>query len=330
MNEIDSVANEILSNDSFLITSHANPDCDALGSTLALGSALESLGKHVELYNTDGTPAHLEFLPGSKKIIDDLASLYNKKYDYYILLDCTDIYRPGIKFAEYIEKQGDCKLIFIDHHDTNNGNNTIKYLDKDAASTGLLVYKIIKSLDISITKDIADNILATIIGDTGSFRYSNTNSESFKVAGELMDIGADLELISQAIYENEPINKIRLMGEAMNTLEIDSKKQIATIYVTNEMYLKTGTSREDTEGIVNIPRSVGGISVAVFFKQDKNEGNAKKSWKVSLRSKKDVNVAAIAEKFGGGGHIKAAGFNIEGEFENIKNTVIDSISREIE
>ena len=172
-------------------------------------------------------------------------------------------------------------------------------------------------------------IFSTIVGDTGSFRYSNTNSEAFMIASELVDNGAEPEHVAQAIYENEPLKKINLIGKALNTLEIDDTKKIASVYIDNAMYSDTGTTREDTEGIINIPRRINGISVAMLLRQENDEKEPVNKWKISLRSKFDVDVSAIAKKFGGGGHVKASGLTITGDLDKVKNTLVEAIKEEI-
>jgi len=338
VNDFSEIASVILSSDNILLASHENPDYDALGSMLALAYGLSSLGKDVDLYNSTNIPKHLKFLPGWERIKYKISEFKNN-YDLFIILDCTDLYRPGKEFGDYISKykeQGvgsDQKskgnLIIIDHHNTNSSDSGLTLIDVEASSTGVLVYKLLKHLNIEIENNIANCILSTIIGDTGSFRYSNTNSEALRISGELLEAGADLAMITQAIYENEPLNKIKLISEALNTLEIDESAKIASVYVDEWMYKKTETTREDTEGIVNILRSIDGISVAIFFKQDPTNGNNLPVWKVSLRSKYDVDVSKIAQIFGGGGHIKAAGFSIEGSINNVKNEVLESVKRVI-
>ena len=340
MNDIEEISAAILNSENMLLASHENPDYDALGSMLALAIGLKSIGKDIELYNSNKIPNQLKFLPEWKIIKNELSQLKGN-YDSILLLDCTDIYRPGKEFGDYIntylgsrsgsdQKSENLKLIIIDHHNTNSADSDISLVDVDAASTGILVYKLLRAIGIEINKDIADCLLSTIIGDTGSFRYSNTNSEALKIAGELLEAGADLPMITRAIYENEPLNKIKLISEALNTLEIDETAKIASVYVDESMYKMTDTSREDTEGIVNILRSIDGVSVAIFFKQDPINGSSTPTWKVSLRSKYDVDVSKIAQEFGGGGHIKAAGFSIEGSINKVKNDVLQSVKKVIE
>jgi len=325
---LEHVTKAVLKCKSLLLASHEGPDCDALGSMLALGHGLLSIGKRVEMYSSSSIPDHLKFLPGWKKVITDLSILKEEKYDLIVLLDCTDVHRPGKAFGELVSNFNKT-LVIIDHH-TNSSDCDIPLLDYNAACTGILVYKLLKRCNIEISKDIADCILSTIIGDTGSFRYSNTNSEVLRISGELLEIGADLTMVTRSIYENEPLKKIKLISEAISTLEVDDTTKIASIYVDESMYKRTGTTKEDTEGIVNIARSIKGVSVGVFFKQDCTNGCGRiPSWKVSLRSKYDVDVSKIARRFGGGGHVKAAGLSIEGSIKSVKDKVLKSVKEAI-
>ena len=324
MSEINNIKNIIESNERFLITAHENPDCDALGSTLALGLGLLSIGKKVDFYNNDITPDHLKFLPEWERVNNDLNALDNS-YDCIFLLDSADDLRPGIKFHEYIKTIEFKEKIVIDHHNTNTDDNELVWVDTDAASTGVMIYKLLQLSNIKITKDISTLIYSTIVGDTGSFRYSNTNSECLQIASQLVDFGADPEFISQAIYENEPLKKINLTAKALSTLEIDETKKIASVYIDKTMFSETGTSREDTEGIINIPRKIEGVSVAVLLRQENKGNETKDRWKISLRSKYEVDVSAIAQKFGGGGHVKASGLSIEGNLKEVKETLFKTI-----
>ncbi len=324
MNEVENIKKIIEDSDNFLLTSHENPDCDALGSTIALGLALESIGKNVDLYNNNITPDHLKFLPEWKRLISDI-DLLEKNYECIFLLDSADDMRPGLKFHQFMKTVEYKEKIVIDHHKTNTEDHELVWVDTGSASTGVMVYKILKSLNIEMTKDISTLIYATIVGDTGSFRYSNTNAESLKIASELVENGAEPEFISQAIYENEPLKKINLIARALNTLEIDETKKIASVYIDQEMFNETGTSREDTEGIINIPRKINGVSVAILLRQENKSEEKLPKWKVSLRSKFDVDVASIAQKYRGGGHMKASGLTIEGELSKVKKELVNTI-----
>jgi len=305
-----------------LITSHENPDGDAVGSMLGLGLGLQQMGKEVVFYNKDGVPEILRFLPRSEMIgnsIDDIEGTF----DLAFAVDCTGTGRAGAEFEEFLKSGRGGKVVIMDHHQTNSSSADYHLLDPRASSTGIIIYSVLKRLPVEVDSDIAKNLYTTIIGDTGSFKYSNTNPETFRVAADLVERGADPAEISEALFESEPLRKLKLIGLVLPTLEVSGDKKIASVYVDRNMYLQSGACREDSEGIVNIPRSIKGVEVAAFFREE--SGKDGQSWKVSLRSKGDVDVAKIAEGFGGGGHRKAAGCSLGGSLENVKKTMFGAI-----
>ena len=320
MNNLSNILDLIKANRSFLIVSHENPDCDALGSTIAMALVLRGLGKDVIMYNTDGVPEYLRFLPEWSGVADSLDCITDD-VEVVMLLDCADISRPGKEFENLILKK-DFTLAFIDHHATNGASSEYSLVDEDAASTGVLLYGMIKRMEIPISPDVAECLFSTIVGDTGSFRYSNTSSGTFTIAAELVDCGADPEKISRFIYDNEPLRKVMLRTLAMNTLEVTGK--IAFLHVSSEMFEQTGTEKEHTEGLVSMARSIEGIEVAVFLRQESALG-----WKVSLRSKEYVDVARIAGRYGGGGHRRAAGCVISAPLATVKRKLRSSIQEVI-
>jgi phosphoesterase RecJ-like protein len=316
MNNLDNILDLIRANQRFLVVSHENPDCDALGSTIVMALVLREMGKDVVMYNKDGVPEHLRFLPEYSGVVDSLDRVTDD-VEVVMLLDCADISRPGEEFRNLISKN-DFTLAFVDHHASNGASSEYSLIDEEASSTGVILYRMIKRIGASITPEIAECLFSTIVGDTGSFRYSNTCSETFTIAAELVDRGADPEKISRYIYDNEPLRKVMLRTLAMNTLEVAGK--IAFLHVSSEMLEQTGTEKEHTEGIVSMARSIEGIEVAVFLRQD-----SALDWKVSLRSKQYVDVARIAGRYGGGGHRRAAGCVISAPLDTVKRRLLSSI-----
>lgn len=326
-NEAKKIKELILRSKRILITSHENPDGDALGSMIGLGLGLEQLGKEVTLYDKDGVPELLEFLPYADKVGNSLENIEGE-FDMAFAVDCTGISRAGREFEEFVSTSRSGPVVIVDHHQTNSSTADYHLLDPESSSTGMIIYSVLKSLGVRITPDIASNIYATIIGDTGSFRYSNTSPETFRVAAELVEYGADPSEISEALFEREPLRKLKLLGLVLHTLHVMEDKRIASVVVDRTMFDQTGTSREDTEGIINIPRSVKGVEVAVLFREESDDVK-NPVWKISFRSKGKVDVAGIAESFGGGGHKRAAGCSIEGSLSEVKNRVFESISGEL-
>lgn len=321
-NNLQDIIKEIEVSESILITSHENPDSDAIGSMLALGLGLKKAGKNVQYYNKDGVPETLSFLKGSGEILSSIDELSNN-YDLYFVVDCPSLDRPGSGFKEFLSRDSNAKIIIVDHHETRGNEGDIRLIDTKASSTGVLIYSILKEGAIELDPNIAESIYVTILGDTGSFRYSNTNSETFKIAGELVQAGANPEALSQALYENEPLRKLKLLGLVIPTLETRNDERIASVYIDRDMYEQTGTTREDAEGLVNIPRAIKGVEVAFLLREEGS--NNPPSWKVSLRSKGEVDVSALAQRFGGGGHKKASGCKVSGTLEEAKNKIYDSI-----
>lgn len=320
--ELETVLDLIREAKRVLISSHENPDGDAIGSMLALGLGIEQMGKEVVFYNKDGVPEILRFLPRSDRIGSSMNDVKGT-FDLVFAVDCTGTNRAGGEFENFL-KSGRCgKVVIMDHHQTNNSSADYHLLDPLSSSTGIIVYSVLKLLPVEIDSDIAKNVYTTIVGDTGSFRYSNTNPETFRIAAELVEHGVDPAEISEALFESEPLRKLKLIGLVLPTLEVSGDKRIASVYVDRNMYAESGARREDSEGIVNIPRSIRGIEVALFFREE--SAKVGQSWKVSLRSKGKVDVAKIAEGFGGGGHKRAAGCSLEGSLEEVKKRMFNAI-----
>ncbi len=318
--EINKILNVIRKNHDFLITTHINPEGDAIGSELALGIALSSIGKNVSVINHDPVPSRYRFLPWSDRVKTEYTN--SEKFDAAFVLDCSSIDRTGsvgelIKRAELI--------VNIDHHLTALPFAHISYVDSSASATGELVYEIIKRMKIKINKEIATNLYTAIFVDTGSFRYSNTTPSSMRIAAELLESGVDPWYISEKIYETQPLERLRLLALTLGTLEIVIDGRVASIVITREMLERTGSTIETTEDLINYPRSIENIEVAVLFREE-----GENLYKVSFRSKGRVNVAEICEIFGGGGHHGAAGCNIKGSLGEVKSIVYEILKRYME
>jgi bifunctional oligoribonuclease and PAP phosphatase NrnA len=325
VNDLQKILEVILASKRILVTSHENPDADAIGSMLSVALSLNNIGKLNILYNKDGVPDNLKFLPGSSKVRNSF-DLIEGDFDCTIIVDSTNSSRVGNEFQNIINSRSIGTLIIIDHHQTKQGSGELYLINPESSSTGMIIYTLIKSLNVEVTSDIAINLYTSIIGDTGSFRYSNTHPETFRVAAELVEYGANPAEISQALYESEKPEKLRLIGLGLSTLEIAYAGRIASIVLKKEMYAKTGTHRSDTEGIINLPRSIKGIEVAILFTELENN-NYESIWKVSLRSKGEVDVARIAERFCGGGHKRAAGLVVKGSLEEVKKIMYETINQ---
>lgn len=299
----------------FLITAHVRLDGDALGSELALYHLLKDLGKEVVVCNQDATPDHYRFLPGAEHIVHD--PVRPEEYDVGIVLDCSELERVGEIAADVAAIP---TLINIDHHVSNSRFCELRLLDPKASSTGELLYRLIRAMRATMTKDICTNLYAAILTDTGGFRYSSTRQEALWAAGDLVEGGADPQWISENIYESDPPAKLKLLARVLETLEMDPALGIASMTVTEEHLRQTGATMEHTDGFIDIPRTIKGINIAMLYTQ-----RGAKQFKLSLRSKGRVNVEKIARRFGGGGHINAAACQIEGDLETIKSRVLEAV-----
>lgn len=299
----------------FLITSHVRLDGDALGSELALYLMLKDLGKEAVIWNQDPTPHQYRFLPASGHIVHALDNI--GEYDVGFVLDCSELDRVGEISASIA---GIRTLINIDHHVSNDGFCPLKILDAHASSTGELLYRLMRTMRVKMTKDICTNLYAAILTDTGGFRYSSTHQETLRVAGDLVEGGADPQWISENIYESDPPVKLQLLTRVLETLTLDLETKTASLVVTKKHLQDTGAMMEHTEGFIDIPRTVKGIDIAMLYTQV-----GEKQFKLSLRSKGRINVEKIARKFGGGGHVNAAACRIEGNLDEIKRRVLEAV-----
>ncbi|NVN97840.1 MAG: bifunctional oligoribonuclease/PAP phosphatase NrnA [Geobacteraceae bacterium] len=307
--------NELISaGSSFLITTHESPDGDAVGSSLALANYLREIGKDVVVHFCDPVPELYRFLPMADQVC---ATIPDRYFDLCFVLDVGEFRRAGKQIA-------DCKrigsFINLDHHKTSELFGLVNLIDVKAAATGVLIYRLINDAGGEISLATATCIYVALLTDTGSFRYSNSNPESFSAAGEMIAKGVNAWDISSRLYESQPRARIELLSLALATLAFSDCGRFASISVTLDMYEKTGTDAELTDGFVNYPRSVRGVEVAIFFRQ-----TSENSVKVGFRSKGAVDVSRLAEGFGGGGHHNAAGCNVDGTIAEVREKVFSHI-----
>ena len=285
-----------------LVATHIFPDGDALGSQLALGDILESIGKRVFYYSEDGCSHLHDFFPHCRKLevlLPDPAS-----FDAAIALDCGDRLRLGQEMEQLLQIK---PFIVIDHHAGHKFFGDINWVDAKRSSTGEMVYELALALGARISYDAAFALYAAIVSDTGSFKYAGTTANTFRVAGELVALGVKPADVSGKIFDNYTTNRLRLLQAVLTTLELHADNRIGLITVTKSIFAETGTTKEDTEDFINYPRALKSVQVAIFIKE------AQDDWiSVSLRSKENRDVAAIARMFGGGGHRNAAGFRLRG------------------
>ena len=323
--KLSEIANLLKKFQKFIITSHTNLDGDALGSELGLYFILKQLGKNVKIVNQDHVPMIYKFMPGIDKIISsdtfDKKNLVEIEVDtVLIVLDSSNWERIG-NIPLDIRKIN--TIINIDHHTSNNGFGHINYVDSSASSVGEIIFQLCLELNCELTKEIAITLFSAIVTDTGSFRYAITKADTFLAAYHLVKSGANPHLITDYIYNNNKISTLKLLGESLLKLQVDSKSKISWTIVTKEMMENTFAKEEETEGIIDKILAIKKVQIAVLFRETK-DGKIK----VSFRSRGKFNVDLFAQQFGGGGHPNASGCQIEGDINNISKLILDKLIEE--
>lgn len=310
------IKNIIDKGEQFLITTHIDPDGDAIGSCFSLYWVLDSLQKKPLVYMRDKVPYMYEFLPKPPRLF------YNEppdgNYDGIFALDCGNFFRIG-EGHEQLKKQG--LLINIDHHATNETFGIVNVINQNSSSTAEILYKLYKYLKVPFTHNIAVNLYTAIFTDTGSFRYPNTNSEAFLICEEMTRYGVSPSQVAQMVHENHPKERFILLGEVLSSLETYKNDAIAFALVTNAMFKKTNTSKEYTEGFVEYIKEIRGVNVAILIREVTDN-----QYKISMRSKGNTDVAKICNHFGGGGHQNAAGCIIEGSIILVKDQLKEAFN----
>jgi phosphoesterase RecJ-like protein len=299
---LQQIVAEIRRRQRFVVTSHARPDGDAIGSSMAMAYALRHLGKDVRVVCRDPVPPPLETLPGIDQII--VTDHVEDPGDAVIVMECGDLDRPGISGFER------AFVINIDHHPGNRMYGALNWFDLSAAACGEMVFDVIRALGVPLTREIASHVYVAILTDTGSFHYSNITARTFAICRECTDAGVNPAAVAREVYDSNRIGRLKIFRAVLNAMQLDATERIATMVVTRQMAADSGTTYEDTEGLVNFPLSAKEVLAVVFFKENGND-----DWRVSLRSKGDINVNAVAKEFGGGGHTNASGCGVRGTFE---------------
>ena len=303
-------------NQRFAVMSHVRPDGDALGSQLALALSLKQLGKDVRVWNEDGMIEKYSFVARSELITKPPAA--PEDVDVAVALDTAIQNRLGIAF----QAVRSAKLwINIDHHPSNPGYGDLVYIDPTAPATGQILFELIKDQQLPLDSEIAENLYVAISTDTGSFQYPNTTARTFEIAAELVRAGADVGRLSRELYENYPRRRIELLRELLRTIRFEGDGRIASFSLSSKTAKDLGVLPEDNEGLIDHLRAIQGVIVAVFF-EELADGKVR----VSMRSKDEaVDVCAICQKFGGGGHTLAAGARVKGTLEEVEKKVLEAI-----
>jgi phosphoesterase RecJ-like protein len=312
--KFEQIGQALRAHQTFAVLSHVRPDGDALGSQLALGLSLRQLGKDVRIWNEEGMLEKYRFLPNADLLTKPPTE--PQDVDVVVALDTAIQNRLGTTVASIKS----AKLwINIDHHPSNPGYGDLVYINPNAPATGEILFELIKDQKLPIDRAIAENLFVAISTDTGSFQYPNTTARTFEIAAELVRAGIDVGRVSQLIYENYPRRRVELLRDLLGTMRFDANDRIASFKLSLASAKKLGVLPEDNEGLIDHLRAIRGVIVAIFF-EELSDGKVR----VSMRSKsKKVNVCAICEKFGGGGHVLAAGARVRGTLEEVEKKILE-------
>jgi phosphoesterase RecJ-like protein len=304
---------------SVAVLSHYRPDGDALGSTLAVGLALQAAGKQVTFLNEDPVPGSLRFLPGSGQIRQPDGTAL--PVELVIALDCATAERLGAGCRAALEGAG--PWLNIDHHRSNEGYGDWHYIDSGAPATGEIVHQFLTSAGFPVTREIAENLYVAISTDTGSFQYQGTTARTYEIAAELVRAGIDVAELNRATYENFPRRRVELLRGLFQNMEVTHDGRVASWSLTREVMAAAGAQPEDAEGLIDHLRGIEGVVVAAAFEELAGpEGKVR----LSLRSKNPaVDVGRVCALFGGGGHPLAAGARLTGPLEAARQRVFAAI-----
>jgi phosphoesterase RecJ-like protein len=305
----------------FVLTTHVNPDGDGIGSEAALAAFLLQLGKDVFIYNSSVIPENYRFLDPN-----ELMTVYDPKIHREILYSADCIFILDISEWHRLRRVGEdmrplkTRKICIDHHPQNGKFVDLNLVDLNACATGEIVFDLLKFCNTDISKHIAEAIYASIITDTGSFRYSNTTARAYTISAELVRNGVDPSSVFKKVYENQSKSKIRLFAYVLDNLHYEKGDQLVWVEIPKHIFEQFGAGTNETDGFADYPRRIARVEVSVMFIELPKGG-----FKVSLRSGGKYVVNGVAQKFGGGGHPYAAGISIDGALPEYKSKILDEI-----
>ncbi len=316
---IDRILDALKNCQSIAIGGHMRPDGDCMGSQLAIAYALKGQGKRVLVWNQDPMPDKLAFLDPKKMLTTPKSS---KKFDCVIIPDCANYDRLGT-ISNCMENRR--LLINIDHHGSNTRYGDINWVNARSASTGELIYQLIKQAGWPITPEIADCLFTAISTDTGSFQYPSTRPATYHAAAELVNKGADIAKICSEVYQSYPLSRVRLQKHMYNNFKLTQNNQVAYFWIRKHDYARAGAIPDESEGLIDHIRDIELVKVACFFEEIEPEIT-----RISLRSKVPaIDVSDIAMSFGGGGHQSAAGARIPGNPRSVQRRVLKAIKQAV-
>jgi len=316
---VGQIRDAIVSRQRFLITSHARPDGDSIGSQLAMAFALDALGKQSRIINADRAPDHYYEFPGLGRIEIAAEVPADAIADAVIVMECGDLTRTGVRGFE------ERYIINIDHHAGNRMYGAINWFDESAAACSEMVYDVIGALGVPMSLEIATHIYLAILTDTGSFHHSNITPRTFDICRQTVEAGVNPAIMARRVYDSNSFGKLKLIGALLDQMELVHDGRVAVLRLDDDVLASCGCTNNDTEGIINLPLTAREIQAVVFFRT-----TAEGEVRVSMRSKYDVDVRMVANEHGGGGHKNAAGFTVTGPLHELQPLIVERLVRAVD
>ena len=316
MTDLDAIVDRLRAGQRFVLSSHSRPDGDAVGSALAAAFALRALGKQATVVMDGVAPPSLQPFPGVPEIV--IASSVDETYDAAIIMECSTLDRTGVSGLDR------SPVINIDHHPGNARYGAVNWVDESAAACGELVAALIDRLGVALDPVIATHLYLTILTDTGSFHFSHLTAHTFELARRMVEAGADPVAIARTHYDSNTLGRVRLFGSVLSGMQLGPDGRVAVLAVTRQMAEDAAGTYDDTEGLINFPLSVKEIQAVAFLKEQ-----SPGEWRVSMRSKGPVDVGAIAQTFGGGGHSNASGCGASGSLAALSADFLERLARAV-
>jgi phosphoesterase RecJ-like protein len=298
------VVDEIRRRRRFVVVSHVRPDGDAIGSSLAMAYALRQLGKDARVLSRDAAPQQLADFPGVADI--EITPRVDDPGEAVLVMECGELARTGVEGLE----RG--FVVNIDHHPGNAGYGALNWLDLSAAACGEMVFDLVRALDVPLTLEIATHVYVAIVTDTGSFHYANITPRTFDICRQCVEAGVSPPQLARTLFDSNSLAKLKLSGAVLNRMRLGADGRVATLAVDERLLGECGATYDDTDGLINQPLTVKDILAVAFFKEQ-----GPQDWRVSMRSKGDVDINAVAKEFGGGGHKNASGCNARGSLDEL-------------
>jgi len=315
---IERIRDAVLARQRFVISSHARPDGDSIGSQLAMAYALRALGKDVAIVNRDPAPPPLMAFPGVPSI--RVADRVEGEFDAAIVLECSELRRTGVDGLDRYF------LINVDHHPGNAEFGAVNWFNGQASACAEMVFDIVEALRVPLSVEIATHVYVGILTDTGSFHYSSISPRTFDICRRLVEAGVDPPKVARSIFDSNSLGRLKLFGAVLSSIELEDDGRLAVVRVDRAMAANAGGNYEDTEGLINLPLTVRDIQAVVFFKE-----LSEREFRVSMRSKGEIDVCSVAKRYGGGGHKNASGCTVAGDYAEVRarltRDLVDAIER---